>query len=86
MSRSVRVYQCWDGSDMAESDAWFQTLTEARTHMSDAYGVALSAVVLDDDGGWEGEANDGVDVHVRRFVIVLTGEGVCHALTFLPNR
>lgn len=72
---------------MANSDTWYPTLTQAREHAAASWGVAKSAVVLDDAGEWDGEiGGDGFDVHVARHRVTLTADGVCDALTFWPNR
>lgn len=92
MARKITVYQVWHGEDMALSDAWFATLKQARQHIADSYGVPKSRVKLAYDPEfpssltWDGEADDGYDIHCTAIEIEMTAEGVCDALTHLPNR
>lgn len=91
MARTAFIYQCWSGEDMAESDTWYATLTQARKHAVDSWEVPASSVRLDHAGNWDGEARDGsvitgYDVHIARHAVELTKDGVCDALTFWPNR
>lgn len=86
MSREVSVYQTWHGEDMALSDCWHPTLKEARSFIASNYGVAASSVTLDKDGHWDGNADDGFDIHCSRYRVEMTKDGICEALTRLPNR
>lgn len=92
MARTITVYQVYDGEDMAQSDAWFATLKEAREHIEQCYGIPASQVILTNDPEclslltWEGSADSGYDVHCTACRIELTGKGICHALTNEPNR
>ena len=91
MARSVFIYQCWSGEDMAGSDTWYATAKEARAHAATSWKVAPSSIRFDAAGEWDGEAGpeselDGVDVHIARHSISLTAEAVSNALTFWPNR
>lgn len=80
------IYQTYCGEDMAGSDSFHETLTVARKHLREAYGIT-GPIELDADGRWEGEVDgDGFDVHLERHDIKLTRRGLCAALDVLPNR
>lgn len=80
------IYQTWHGEDMAESDAFWPTLAQARAHLRATYS-AQGPMVLDGDGCWESEAGgEGFDIHIARHDVKPTREGICLALTSIPNR
>lgn len=81
----MKIYQAWDGEDMANSDTWWPTLKEAVAHIRERYGVT-GPIKLDAAGDWEGEADSGFDVHISRSELKPTREEICNALTFWPNR
>lgn len=84
----MRIYQTWDGEDMALSDTWWPTLKQAIAHIRSTYGVT-GPIKLDAKGEWQGEAvteKEGYDIYISRSELKPTREDICNALTFWPNR
>jgi len=81
----MKLYQAWDGEDMAGSDTWWPTLAAAVAHVRQHYGVK-GLIKLDASGDWDGEAENGYDVHISRSELEPNREDICNALTFWPNR
>lgn len=92
MSRTITVYRTWNGSDMANSDEYHETLDATRRYMRETYG-AKGPMELDKDGRWEGFADPDVatnlgayDIYIERREITLTRTGICNALKNIPHR
>jgi hypothetical protein len=85
------VYRIWDGSDMANSDCFYPTFEAVARIARVDYGIKGS-IKLEADGSWEGTAGadcgsaSGMDVHISRYDITCTREGLCWALNSLPHR
>lgn len=80
----MKIYQAYDDEDMANSDTWWPTLAQAVAHVRERYGVTGPITLK--DGEWQWDPEDGYTVYISRNEVTPTRQGICNALTFLPNR
>jgi hypothetical protein len=86
MSRSIILWRTWDGSDMAQSDLFFASKSSAVAHLWKNYDVTPAMLKPDDKNSWSFDHAKYGDVHLARFTVEMTKNGIAEALTRIPHR